>query len=58
MKTEHIFYTVGIIFTIATVLYFTWEYLFDLARILKVTALILMTLFFWFIGSYLRERDF
>ena len=57
MKTEYIFYTVGIIFAIATILYFTWEYLFELARSLKVTALVLLTLFFWFLGSYLRERD-
>ncbi|MBI4146230.1 hypothetical protein HY489_02735 [Candidatus Woesearchaeota archaeon] len=57
MKTETIFYTVGIIFTIATILYFTWEYLFDLARSLKIIALSLLTLFFWFLASYLRERD-
>jgi len=56
MKTEYIFYTVGIIFTIATILYFTWEYLFDLARSLKVITLSLLTLFFWFVGNYLRER--
>lgn len=57
MKTEYIFYTVGIIFTIATILYFTWEYLFDLARSFKVIALVLLTLFFWFLANYLRERD-
>jgi len=57
MKTEYIFYTVGIIFAIATILYFTWEYLFDLARSFKVIALILLTLFFWFLANYLRERD-
>ena len=57
MRTEYIFYTVGVIFVIATILYFTWEYLFDLARSLKVLALILLTLFFWFMGNYLRGRD-
>ena len=57
MKVEYIFYTVGIIFAIATILYFTWEYLFDLARSLKILALVLLTLFFWFIAKYLEERD-
>jgi len=57
MKTEHIFYTVGIIFAVAAIIYFTWEYLFDLARPLKVGALILLTLFFWFLAGYLQERD-
>lgn len=57
MKTEFIFYTVGAIFAIATILYFTWEYLFNLARVFKVTALILLTLFFWFMAKHLQERD-
>ena len=57
MRTEAIFYTVGVVFAIATVVYFTWEYLFNLARIFKLTALILLTLFFWFMANYLAERD-
>ena len=57
MRTEYIFYTVGIIFAIATILYFTWEYLFDLARSFKVIALVLLTLFFWFMAGYLKERE-
>jgi len=57
MKTEYIFYTVGIIFMIAAVLYFTWDYLFQLARILKIAALLLLTLFFYFMANFLRERD-
>lgn len=57
MKTEYIFYTVGIIFAIAAVLYFTWEFLFALARSLKIVVLLLLTAFFWFIGNDLRERD-
>ena len=58
MKTEYIFYTVGIIFMIAAVLYFTWEYLFQLARSLKIVALILLTLFFYFMANFLKESDF
>lgn len=58
MKTEYIFYTVGIIFMIAAVLYFTWEYLFQLARSLKIVALLLLTLFFYFIANFLKEREF
>ena len=57
MKTEYIFYTVGVIFAIAAVLYFTWEYLFLLARSLKIAVLLLLTAFFWFIGNELRERE-
>jgi RsiW-degrading membrane proteinase PrsW (M82 family) len=57
MKTEYIFYTVGIIFMIAAVLYFTWDYLFQLARSLKVVSLLLLTLFFYFMANFLRERD-
>ncbi len=57
MKTEYIFYTVGIIFMIAAVLYFTWDYLFQLARSLKIAALLLLTLFFYFIANLLKERD-
>ena len=57
MKTEYIFYTVGVIFALAAVLYFTWEYLFSLARIFKIIALLCLTAFFWFVANYLRERD-
>ncbi len=57
MKTEYIFYTVGIIFMIAAVLYFTWDYLFQLARSLKIVSLILLTMFFYFIANDLKERD-
>ncbi len=57
MKTEYIFYTVGIIFMIAAVLYFTWDYLFQLARSLKVVALLLLTLFFYSMANFLKERD-
>ena len=57
MKTEYIFYTVGIVFMIAAVLYFTWEYLFQLARSLKVVVLLLLTLFFYFMANFLRRID-
>lgn len=57
MNTEYIFYTVGIIFMIAAVLYFTWDYLFALARSFKITVLLLLTLFFYFGANYLKERD-
>jgi len=57
MKLEYIFYTVGALFGIATVLYFTWEYLFQLGRALKVTVLLLLAIFFFLIANYLKERD-
>ena len=57
MRTEYIFYTVGILFAVATILYFTWEYLFALARSLKVVSLVLLIIFFWFMGVIFQERD-
>ncbi len=57
MKTETIFYTVGVLFLVATILYFTWEYLFNLSRGMKVIAIAALVLFFWFMGHYLKERD-
>ncbi|HIH39780.1 TPA: hypothetical protein HA219_03605 [Candidatus Woesearchaeota archaeon] len=57
MNTEYIFYTVGIIFALAAVLYFTWEYLFSLARFFKIIVLLALTGFFWFMANHLRERN-
>lgn len=57
MKTEYIFYTVGVIFMIAAVLYFTWEYLFQMSRMFKIISLMLLTGFFYFLANYLKERD-
>ena len=57
MNTEYIFYTVGIIFALAAVLYFTWEYLFALARFFKIIVLLALTGFLWFIANHLRERN-
>jgi hypothetical protein len=56
MDVEYIFYTVGVIFAIAAVLYFTWEYFFSLGPSLKITVLFLLTAFFWSTGNYLKER--
>src|SRR5574342_444124 len=64
MKTEYIFYTVGIIFMIAAVLYFTWDYLFQLARSKKVSRLVFilsvftyaMTVMYW-IDAYRLGRN-
>lgn len=56
MKVEYIFYAVGVIFAIAAVVYFTWEYLFELGRPLKITVLLLLTLAFYFLANYLRRR--
>lgn len=57
MKTEYIFYAVGIIFALAAVVYFTWEYMFSLARIFKIVSLTALTGFFWTIAGHLRERE-
>ena len=57
VQTSYVFYTVGVLFAVATVLYFTWEYLFELAKSLKLLALVLLTLFFWFLARYLAGRD-
>ena len=57
MRVEYIFYTVGAIFAIAAVIYFTWEYLFELGRPLKIFALALLTIAFYTFANYLRRRD-
>ena len=57
MKLEYVFYTVGTIFAIATVVYFTWEYLFELGRAIKVAALALLTIGFYFFANYMKGRD-
>jgi hypothetical protein len=57
MKLEYIFYTVGALFGMATVLYFTWEYLFQLGRAIKVIVLLLLAMFFFLLANYLRGRD-
>jgi len=41
---------------IAAVLYFTWDYLFALARSLKVVVLLLLATAFYFSANYLKER--
>ncbi len=57
MKTETIFFIVGILFLIATILYFTWEYLFNLSRGMKTIVIGALVLFFWFMANFLKERD-
>lgn len=56
MNLEYVFYTAGVIFMIAAVLYFTWDYLFALARSLKVVVLLLLATTFYFGANHLKER--
>lgn len=57
MKTEYIFYTIGTVFAIAAVVYFTWEYFFQLGRAMKITVLLLLSVMLYHIANELRRKD-
>ena len=55
IKTEFVFYVIGILFAIAAVIYFSYAYLFDLARSMKLLSLGLLTVSTFLTATYLRE---
>lgn len=57
MKPETLFYFFGGLLGLATILYFTWEYLFALPKEIKTVMLFSLSSSFFFLGQYLRERD-
>jgi hypothetical protein len=57
MKTEYIFYVLGIIFLFATVAYFSYQYVFGLSDTIKSIILFLLVIVSFFIGTSLQERD-
>lgn len=57
VKAQYIFYVIGIVFLFATISYFAYQYLFDLSDSVKTIVLVLLTIVFFFVADYMRERD-
>ncbi|MFH1072780.1 MAG: hypothetical protein V1743_05100 [Nanoarchaeota archaeon] len=57
MKTQYIFYVLGIIFLFITISYFAYQYLFDLSKEVKTIVLICLVIILFFAADWLRERD-
>ncbi len=57
VKAQYIFYVVGIIFLFATVIYFSYEYLFNLSDAIKTIILVCLTVAFFFLADYMNRRD-
>jgi len=57
MKAQHIFYILGIIFLFATVTYFTHKYLYNIASSVKVFMLALIVIMFFYLGEYMKEKN-
>ena len=57
MKMQHIFFIVGLIFLFATIIYFSYTYLFSITKEIKTAVLVLLMVGFFYGGEHLRERD-
>ena len=57
VKLETILYILGSIFGAAAIIYFAWEYLAIIPRIIKAFLLLLLIFVFLFLGRHLKERD-
>jgi len=57
MKIGYIFYAIGTVFLIAAILYFTWEYILNLARFMKAIIIFLLAIMFYFIAVWLNGRN-
>ncbi len=57
MKIGYIFYAIGTIFLIAALLYFTWEYILNLARFMKAIVIFLLAVMFYFFSVWLNGRN-
>ncbi len=56
-RLEQILYTLGGLFAAAAIIYFAWEYLVLLPRIIKAALLVLLMGVFFFLGRHFQERD-
>ena len=56
VKMQYVFYVLGIAFLFATVAYFSYEYLFDLADIVKVIILICLTIAFFVVADIMGDK--
>ena len=57
LRLENILYVVGGLFAASAIIYFAWEYLALLPRIVKTLLLICLIGVFLLLGNYLSERD-
>jgi len=57
VKLETILYVLGSIFGAAAIIYFAWEYLVIIPKIIKAFLLLLLIFVFLFLGRHLEERD-
>ena len=57
MKIGYIFYAIGTIFLIAAILYFTWEYILNLSRLLKAVIIFLLSVMFYFLAVWMNGRN-
>ena len=48
---------IGILFAIAAIFYFTWEFLFDFGDGVRLLVLICLTVLFFFLAEILWRRD-
>ena len=54
---ETVLYAVGGLFAMATIIYFSWEYLHIVPRAIKAVLLGLLVIVFILLGQWLAERD-
>lgn len=57
MKFQYLFYVVGIVFLFATLSYFSYNYLFGLADLIKAVILLLLIVIFFVLGEVMEEKD-
>jgi len=55
MKVQNIFYSVGVIFILATVIYFTREFLVNLPDPIKLVLLVISVIVSFIMAEFLRE---
>jgi len=56
-RLEHILYSIGGLFAASAIIYFAWEYLVLLPRLVKTVLLVLLLGAFYFLGKHFQERD-
>jgi len=57
MRLENIFYTIGIIFILAAVIYFTREFIVNLTDPIKLVLLIIATVAVFILAELFRGKD-
>ncbi len=57
LRLEHVLYSIGGLFAAAAIIYFAWEYLALLPRIIKTLLLVCLIGAFSLLGRHFQERD-